>query len=253
MSLNKNKKINLAFLTLFLLAFIIGLIYLNSIFGLYPQIRRKIILYQVRKASLELNKKLAARGINVNANKTNTNAKEDLKTALPTIFDNPVKGGTSAKVTIIEFSDFSCPACADAVQPLKQAEEFYGDKIRIVWKDFPLGPIHPFSQKAAEAARCADEQDSFWPYHDLLFSNQDEFSSELWSTLAKQLNLNLQKFDLCLASGKMASLIEKDYEEGLGLGIGSTPYIFINNKRIDYAPSFEELKKIIDGELLLKQ
>jgi len=86
--------------------------------------------------------------------------------------DDPSIGPASAPVTLIEFSDFQCPFCQRVAPTLKQVKQKYGDKVRVVWKDFPLTQIHPQAFKASEAAHCAAEQGKFWEYHDRLFANQ---------------------------------------------------------------------------------
>lgn len=247
MNLNKDKKISLVILILFLITLIIILIYINSVFDLAFKIGNEIKLYKIKKLAREISGGLELKNINT------ANTEVNKKTPLPTVLNNPTKGPSTAKITIFIFSDFSCPVCATMVEPLNQVETAYGDKVRIVWKDFPLSTIHPLSQEAALAARCAGEQEGFWPYHDFLFANQEKFSNEFFSSLAKELNLDLEKFDSCLGSGRMAPLIQKDYEEGISLGVDGTPYIFINDKRIPNATSFEQLKEIIDTELLLNK
>jgi protein-disulfide isomerase len=84
--------------------------------------------------------------------------------------NDPVEGPSSAKVTIVEFSDFQCPACISAFPVVNQVKNAYGDKIRFVYKQFPLNNIHPYAQKAAEAALCANAQGKFWEWHDKVFT-----------------------------------------------------------------------------------
>ncbi len=88
----------------------------------------------------------------------------------------PYKGGKDAKVTVVEFSDFQCPYCARVTAIVKQIEEKYGDKVKVVFKQFPLESIHPNARPAAEAAMAAHEQGKFWQMHDKLFANQQALS-----------------------------------------------------------------------------
>src|SRR3972149_9699030 len=86
---------------------------------------------------------------------------------------DPVKGARQARVRIVEYSDFQCPACQQAQRPLKQILEEYGETVQIIFNDFPLVKAHPNALSAAEAAQCAYSQQRFWEYHDLLFEGQD--------------------------------------------------------------------------------
>lgn len=98
----------------------------------------------------------------------------------------PFKGGEKAAVTIVEFSDFHCPFCKRVVPTLAQLESKYGEKIKLVFRDFPIEGLHPGATKAHEAARCANEQGKFWPYHDKLFAGPSSSSPELFKVLAKE-------------------------------------------------------------------
>lgn len=240
MPLSRNKKINLAIIFLSLASLAIILFYLNLTFDLVYRAKSWYRLYEITKLSNDIEKKFG----NINGANTNIGSKLQVQTT-----NNPIKGSPTAKVAIIEFSDFSCAACAQMNDVLKQAETAYGNQIKIIWKDFPLTSIHPLSEKAAEAARCAGEQGNFWTYHDLLFANQDKFSADLWKNLARQLNLKEDQFNSCLDSGKMSSLVQKDADEGSSLKVDGTPYLFINNTSTPNALSFNELKQIIDKEL----
>jgi len=165
--------------------------------------------------------------------------------------DDPFIGSKDAPVTIIEFSDFQCPFCKRAEPTIKQILETYGDKIRFVYRDFPL-TFHQNAQKAAEAAECADEQGKFWEYHDLLFEKQTEWSSDgvkKFKEYAVQLNLNTKDFNDCLDSGKMISEVNKDFQDGQSYGVTGTPTFFINNELISGAQPFEVFKQKIEEAL----
>jgi protein-disulfide isomerase len=127
--------------------------------------------------------------------------------------------------------------------------EVYGDKVRMVWKDFPLISIHPQAVKAAEAAHCAGDQNKYWEYHDVLFANQRAMQVDQLKKYAADLGLNAQTFASCLDDGKHAARVQKGLEEATGLGLGSTPSIFINGRLLMGAQPFEAFKAVIDEEL----
>ncbi len=162
--------------------------------------------------------------------------------------DDPSIGSENASVTIVEFSDFQCPFCARAVPTVKQILKEYDGKVKIVYRDFPLG-FHENAQKAAEASECADEQGKFWEYHDLLFENQGNLDAVSLKKYAKDLKLNTSEFDACLDSGKYAAEVQKDASDGQSYGVSGTPAFFINGRLVSGAQPFENFKKIIDEEL----
>ena len=131
--------------------------------------------------------------------------------------DGPSHGPATAPVTIVEFSDFQCPFCGALIPTLDQVKEKYGDKIRIVFRQFPL-PIHANAQKAAEAALCANEQGKFWEMHDEMFENQQELAVDNLKTKAAALGLKADSFNQCLDSGKYAAKIQADQKDGLRCG-----------------------------------
>ncbi|OFW04472.1 MAG: hypothetical protein A3I61_11720 [Acidobacteria bacterium RIFCSPLOWO2_02_FULL_68_18] len=163
--------------------------------------------------------------------------------------DDPVVGGAKAPVTLIEFSDFQCPFCQRVMPTLKRVREAYGDRVRIVWKDFPLTSIHPQAFKAAEAGQCAREQGKFWEYHDRLFANQQALQPEFLKKYAAEVGLDAAKFDACLDTAKYAERVQEQMGIGNTLGIGSTPSVFINGRLLNGAHPFETFAGIIDEEL----
>lgn len=162
--------------------------------------------------------------------------------------DDPFKGGQNAKVTIVEFSDYQCPYCARAKSTVEEIMNTYGNKVRFVYRDFPL-PGHQFAQKAAEASECADEQGKFWEYHDLIFENQQSLSVDALKSYAKELSLNENQFNSCLDSGKYTQEVKSDLKDGANYGVEGTPTFFINGIKIPGAVPFEQFKQIIDSEL----
>jgi len=162
--------------------------------------------------------------------------------------DDPRIGPDSAPVTIIEFSDFQCPFCQRSVGVLRELRRIYGDRIRVVYRDFP-GQNHPHAVSAAEAAQCAHEQGKFWDYHDLLFSRQAPEASWNFLALAAELHLKTEDFGGCLNSGRFRAEIYKDFQDGLRLGINSTPTFFINGRPLIGAQPLSAFQALIDKAL----
>lgn len=163
--------------------------------------------------------------------------------------DDAALGAASAAVTIVEFSDFQCPFCQRVAPTLKQLRSAYGDKIRIVWKDFPLTSIHPEAFKAAEAGNCAREQGKFWEYHDRLFANQQALQPDALKAHAAVVGLDAAKFNACLDSSKYSERVQQHVGAGSQLGISSTPAIFINGRAVVGAQPYEVFVGVIDEEL----
>lgn len=159
--------------------------------------------------------------------------------------DNPSIGPIDAPVTIVEFSDFQCPYCQKSVEVLKELRRIYGDKIRMVYRDYP-GLNHPHAARAAEAAQCAGEQGKFWEYHDILFDRQAQGSGWDFAALAKELGLKKDSFAICLTTGRYRQGVLTDMQEGMKLGITSTPTFFINGRPLVGAHPVADFVGLID-------
>jgi len=153
-----------------------------------------------------------------------------------------------AGITIVEFSDFQCPYCRAAEPTLKQVRDKYGDKIKLVYLDFPL-PMHPHALDAANAGRCASDQDKFWQYHDAIFANQGKLDPASLKETAAKAGLNSKKFDACFDSKKMVPAIKADQAQGSSVGVNGTPTFFINGREMVGAESVQSFSEIIDDEL----
>jgi protein-disulfide isomerase len=142
----------------------------------------------------------------------------------------PTEGDESAKVTIVEFSDFQCPFCArfhTGTLPQIQKDYVETGKVRHVFRNLPLESIHPMAFKAAEASLCASDQGKYWEMHNLLFANQQALAPEQLVGHAKTLGLDAAAFQKCLDSGKQAARIRTDLEEAGKLGVNGTPAFLI--------------------------
>jgi protein-disulfide isomerase len=168
-------------------------------------------------------------------------------------FDNanaPTLGKPGAPVTLIEFSDFQCPFCNRFAPTLKLVNEKYGDKVHIVYRQYPIPSLHPFAMKAAEASLCANEQGKFWQLHDLMFNDQSKLAVKDLKSSAAALGLDKKKFDTCLDSGRYAEQVQKDMAEGTRVGVTGTPAVFINGVELKGgAVPFETVAAAIDKEL----
>lgn len=159
------------------------------------------------------------------------------------------KGPASAPITIVEYADYQCPYCTRALASLKQVEERYAGKVRIVFRDFPLTQIHPNAGKAAEAGACANDQGKFWPMHDRLFANTSKLGVDDLKKHALDLGLDAATFDACLDTGKHAEAWKKSLEEGQRYGLSGTPSFFINGRLMVGAQPFEGFAQVIEDEL----
>jgi len=160
----------------------------------------------------------------------------------------PAKGPASAPVTIVEFSDFQCPFCGRLTPTLKAIEDKYGDKVRLVFRQYPL-PFHQYAQKAAEASLCANEQGKFWQMHDAMFANQQALEVAQLKSKAAELGLNADQFNQCIDSGKHAAEIQADMKDGSAAGVSGTPAMFVNGRFISGAVPLEQITTVIDDEL----
>ncbi|WP_299025757.1 thioredoxin domain-containing protein [uncultured Thermanaerothrix sp.] len=164
--------------------------------------------------------------------------------------DDPALGPANAPITIIEFSDFQCPYCQRwHVQVWPKIQAAYGDKVRLVYRDFPLYSIHPEAAPAAEAANCANEQGKFWEFHDLLFRGGLSLGREAYLAYAERLGLKMDQFTTCLDERRYQAEVEGDYAYAVDLGINSTPTFFINGIALLGAQPFEVFQRVIELEL----
>lgn len=165
--------------------------------------------------------------------------------------DDPRLGSDTAHIGIVEFSDYQCPFCQRfQTQVFPQLKKEYIDtgKVAFVFKDFPL-PSHAHSRSAAVAANCADQQDDYFAYQKALFDDQRSFGHSHYLDLAKQQQLDTEKFSACLADKQQVKEIEQDLSYGSSLGVNGTPTFFIG--QIDHADRIVNAR-VIPGALPLR-
>jgi len=164
--------------------------------------------------------------------------------------DQPAKGTAKASVTIVEFTDFQCPSCARQHPVMQRIVSEFGNRVRLVVRDFPLSQ-HANARKAAEAAEAAREQGKYWEYVSLLFRNQSALGIEKLKEYASEVGLDRARFDASLDSGKFAEQVQRDLVDGRKLGINGTPTLYINGKRVS-DNSYEGVKAAIEAALKAK-
>lgn len=165
-----------------------------------------------------------------------------------------VKGATeSAKVTLIEYGDFQCPACATYFPMIKQLSIEFSKDLRIVYRNFPLTNVHQNAMLAAQAAYAAGLQGKFWEMHDKLYENQNDWANtnpnDILFGYAKDLGLDLDKFKIDLEDSKTKQFINAQADKATAIGVNSTPTFFVNEINIQNPRSYEDFKKIIQDEL----
>jgi protein-disulfide isomerase len=168
----------------------------------------------------------------------------------------PSRGPADAKVTIVEYSDFQCPFCSRVYDTLEnQVLKDYGDKVRFVFKNFPLKSIHPWAEAGAIASECAFQQsnDGFWAMYNGLFKEQGQITAdnlkEKATEIAKNAGLDTGKFEQCFDGKQTADAVKADETEATALGVNSTPTFFVNGRRLSGAQTAESFKQLIDQEL----
>ena len=174
--------------------------------------------------------------------------------------DERIRGNKNAKLTLVEYSDFECPFCKSFHPTVNELLKSYGDKIRLVYRDYPL-PFHQNAQKEAEAGRCIAElggNDAFWKYADTIFerttSNGTGFALDKLGSLAAEVGVNQSTFQKCLDSGKYTQAVKDQITDGGGAGVSGTPSTFVidakgETKLVVGAQPIDAFKTVIDQAL----
>lgn len=191
-------------------------------------------------------------GVIFYSGKTSTNVKPVDPSLL--VRENSTKiTSASASATFVEFGDMQCPACAVVHPVTKQIREEYNGKVNFVFRHFPLSQ-HKNAQVGAEAVEAAGEQGKFWEMQDIMYDKQNEWGEadkpvDVFITYAKELNLDEEKFKSAVQSNKFKDKIDGDAYDGNQLGVDATPTFFINGKKYTGNYSYDEIKKVLDGEM----
>jgi len=139
----------------------------------------------------------------------------------------------TAPVTLVEYGDYECPYCGQAHPIVKELRQRLGDRLRIVFRNFPLTQIHPHAEHAAEAAEAAGAQDKFWEMHDVLFEHQRALEDKHLKEYAAKLGLDESRFSHEMTEQSHAARLREDFLSGVRSGVNGTPTFFINGVRYD--------------------
>jgi protein-disulfide isomerase len=162
-----------------------------------------------------------------------------LRTAITA--EDHIQGPEDAEVTLVEYGDYECPHCGRAYSIIKRVQKHFGQRLRFVFRHFPLSEMHPHAESAAEVAEFAGAQGKFWEIHDLLFENQERLSEPLYLELAEELSLPTEELRQALEEGKYKSRVRADFSSGVRSGVNGTPTFFINEERHDGLFDYETL------------
>jgi protein-disulfide isomerase len=218
----------------------------ERISGDFAQVKAQIVQYMQESKEREATVAFAEQLRRASTLQINLTAPESPAFTIATD-DQPVKGNPNASVTIVEFTDFECPSCARQLPVLEKIVSEFGDRVRLVVRDFPLSQ-HANARKAAEAAEAAREQGKYWEYVTVLFGNQSALGVEKLKQYATEVGLDRARFDASLDSGKFAEKVQRDLMDARKLGVNGTPALYINGKRLS-DNSYESMKSAIESAL----
>ena len=167
--------------------------------------------------------------------------------AMPVIEDRDhIQGPADAPVTLVQYGDYECPYCGAAYPIIKNIQNRMGDRLRFVFRNFPITTSHPHAEAAAEAAEAAAGQGRFWEMHDHLYENQRHLSEDYLRSYAEALGLDVDLFDKELAEHVHADRIHEDFISGVRSGVNGTPTFFVNGLRHDDSYEFETLLSALE-------
>ncbi len=165
---------------------------------------------------------------------------------VPTTSIDHSQGPESAEATLVEYGDYECPHCGRAYPIVKRAQKHFGKRLRFVFRNFPLGEMHPHAEAAAETAEFAGAHGKFWEMHDLLFESQERLSGQLFLGLAQELDLSAAALRKAFEDGEFKPRVRNDFSGGARSGVNGTPTFFINGRRHDGPFDFESLVLAIE-------
>lgn len=169
----------------------------------------------------------------------------------PVSIKDHIQGNDNAVIELVKYGDYQCPHCARAYPIVKRMQEQLGDKLRFVFRNFPLAKIHPEATIAAIATEAADLQGKYWEMHDIIFENQDQLSYAFLLDCADQLGLDRRQFEEGMANPGFTEKVEADFESGIRSGVNATPTFFINGEKYNNGWESERMMDYIKANALL--
>jgi protein-disulfide isomerase len=167
----------------------------------------------------------------------------------PIVAEDHAQGPEDAEVILVEYGDYECPHCGRAYSIVKRVQEHFGKNLRLIFRNFPLGEMHPHAVAAAETAEFAGAHGKFWEMHDLLFENQPQLGEPLFLELARTLKLSATALQKALTERTFEARVRADFSGGVRSGVNGTPTFFINGHRHDNSFEFETLVSAIQGAM----
>lgn len=165
---------------------------------------------------------------------------------IPVTTTDHIRGNFDAPYTLVEYGDYECSYCALAHPVVQQVQAYFGDRLRLVFRNFPLREMHPHAEAAAETAEFAAEYGKFWEMHDLILMENENLSKSLLITLADELELPITELQETWADQRYQTKIREDFQEGVRSGVNGTPTFFINGYRYNGGLEVDELIEAIE-------
>lgn len=168
----------------------------------------------------------------------------------PVNAEDHIQGDNNAFITLVEYGDYECPFCGEAYPIVKMIQNYFGEQLRFVFRNFPLNEVHPHAEMAAETAEFANDYQLFWEMHDLIYENQAQLSRSMLLEIGESLKLPTNKLELAIDRKQYAPKIRRDFMGGVRSGVNGTPTFFINEIRYNGPMDFESMVSAIESVLV---
>ncbi len=166
----------------------------------------------------------------------------------PPVTDNDhIQGNPNAPIELVEYGDYQCPHCGRAYPLVKNLQEQLGDKVKFIFRDFPLEKAHPQALMAAVSSEAAGRQDKFWEMHDILFENQRRLNHGAIIEYAQTLALDIPQFEQDLADPELQQKVKDEFYSGMRSGVNATPTFFINGEKYEGSWEGDDLLEYLRG------
>ncbi|HEX8523562.1 MAG TPA: thioredoxin domain-containing protein [Tepidisphaeraceae bacterium] len=157
-----------------------------------------------------------------------------------------IRGNPEAPLTLLEYGDYECPYCGRAFPIVRKLQQELGDRLRLVFRHFPLNTIHPNASIAAQAAECAAAQGKFWEMHDILYEHQHDLGDRDIVQYAMKIGLEIYRFEADLSSERFVARVKEDFKSGVRSGVNGTPTFFINGTRYAGPPEIGAMLEALE-------